>query len=104
MWGVVHFKEDLFGQSFEIHSDHQPLKWLKSTAKLKGKFARWALTLQKYDFEIVHRPRTANANADGCGICPLPWGEGDDEVRSTGVQELQGSDGVRICEQVKNVA
>ena len=26
------------------------------------------------------------------------------EVRSTGVLELQGSDGVRICEQVKNVA
>ena len=25
------------------------------------------------------------------------------EVRSTGVLELQGSDGVRICEQGKNV-
>ena len=40
MWGVVHFRKYLFGQSFEIQTDHQPLKWLMSTANLTGKFAR----------------------------------------------------------------
>lgn len=34
VWGVVHFREYLFGQSFEIQTDHQPLQWLMSTAKL----------------------------------------------------------------------
>ena len=80
VWGVVHFKVYLFGPSFEIQTDHQPLKWLMSTAKLTGKFAKWALTLQEYDFEIVHRSGTANANADGCSRCPLPRGEGDEEA------------------------
>ena len=80
VWGVVHFKKYLFGQSFEIQTDHQPLKWLMSTAKLTGNFARWALTLQKYDFKIVHRSGTVNTNADGCSRCPLPQGEGDEEA------------------------
>ena len=78
--GVVHFEEYLFGQSFEIQTDHQPLMLLMSTSKLTGKFARWALTLQEYDFESVHRPRMANANADGCSGCPLPRGEGDEDA------------------------
>ncbi len=29
-----------------------------------GRLARWALRLQQYDFEIIHRPGTANGNAD----------------------------------------
>ena len=28
VWGIVHFREYLFGQSFEILTDHQPIKWL----------------------------------------------------------------------------
>ena len=70
----------MFGQFLEIQTDHQTLKWLMTTAKLTGKFARCALTLQKYYFEIVHRPGTANANADGCSRCPLVRGEGDEEA------------------------
>ena len=80
VWGVVHFRENLFGHTLTIQTDHQPLKWLMTTAKLTRKFARWALTLQDYDFEIVHRPRTANANRDGCSRCPLPLKEGDGEA------------------------
>ena len=80
VWGVVNFWDYLFGQSFEIRTDHQPLKWLMTTSKLTGKFARWALTLQECDFEIVHRPSTANTNADGCSECPLQRGEGDEEA------------------------
>ena len=80
VWGGVYFREYLFGHSFQILTDHQPLKWLMTTAKLTRKLARWALTLQEYEFEIGHRPGTANANADGCSRCPLPRGEGDEEA------------------------
>ena len=30
-----------------------------------GRLARWALALQPYQFTIIHRAGTANANADG---------------------------------------
>ena len=80
VWGVVHYKEYLFGQSFKIESDHQCLEWLMTTAKLTRNFARPASPLQEYDFEIVHKPRTENANANGCNRCILPRGEGDEEA------------------------
>ena len=30
----------------------------------KGKFARWILTLTRFDFEVIHRPGTQNKVAD----------------------------------------
>ena len=35
-----------------------------------GRLTRWSLLLQQYDFEIKHRPGTANANADALSRRP----------------------------------
>ena len=35
-----------------------------------GSLARWALLLQQYDFEIVHRPGKVHGNADGLSRRP----------------------------------
>ena len=62
--GVKHFSSYLHGRKFTIHTDHSSLKWLFTTKYLKGRAARWALMLQGYDFDIKHRPGTANQHAD----------------------------------------
>ncbi|OAE32620.1 hypothetical protein AXG93_3515s1040 [Marchantia polymorpha subsp. ruderalis] len=54
----------LFGTQFTLVTDHQPLKWLMESDKLTGKLARWALILQEYDFQVVHRPGIANLESD----------------------------------------
>lgn len=69
VWGLMHFRDYSCGQTFSIETDHQPLNWLMTTTKLTR---RWALTLRVYDFEIVHRPRTRNVNANGCNKRPSP--------------------------------
>ncbi|CAN5961803.1 unnamed protein product [Sphagnum jensenii] len=38
--------------------------------KLIGKLTWWALILQKYGFQVVHRPRVANLDADGLSQNP----------------------------------
>ena len=58
--------------------------------KLTGKLARWALMLQEYEFQVVHRAGSVNLDADGlsCNPCPSQqdttgtrWhGETDEEM------------------------
>ena len=36
-----------------------------------NRITRWVMHLQQYDFEIDHRPGTANGNADGLSRAPV---------------------------------
>ena len=56
-------------------TDHQPLKWLTESDKLMGKLARWALLLEEYDFEVVHKAGVKNLDADGLSRNPSPLQE-----------------------------
>ena len=68
----VPYRHFLHGRHFTPVTDHEPLKWLMQSATLEGAHARWVCMLQEYDFEIVHRAGTLNANADALSRMPLP--------------------------------
>ena len=71
VWATSHFRSYIFGNSFTLVTDHEPLKWIMTTQKLTGKLARWSLLLQEYDFTVEHRAGTANTNADCLSRYPL---------------------------------
>ena len=71
VWATNHFRPYLFGNTFTLVSDHEPLKWLMTTQKLIGKMAKWSLLLQEYDFIVQHRLGTENANAECLNRYPL---------------------------------
>lgn len=50
---------------FYVHTDHGNRAWLKNFTDSIGRLARWALQLQEYDFEILHRPYSSNGNQTG---------------------------------------
>eukprot|EP00245_Coleochaete_scutata_P000411 TRINITY_DN1051_c1_g1_i1.p1 TRINITY_DN1051_c1_g1~~TRINITY_DN1051_c1_g1_i1.p1 ORF type:complete len:1227 (+),score=252.29 TRINITY_DN1051_c1_g1_i1:430-3681(+) len=81
VWAVAHFRCYLYGREFTLVTDHQPLRWLMENDKLTGKLARWALILQEYDFQVVHRAGVTNQDADGLSRNPLPQ-----DTDSTGVR------------------
>lgn len=62
----------LDGATFEIQSDHLALSWLRGLKNPAGRLARWALTLQQYDYSIVYRPGSTNKVADALSRAPLP--------------------------------
>ena len=64
VWSVKSLRHYLHGTRFTVITDHQPLKWLMDTADLVGKHARWALSMQDFDFTVVHRPGAKHQNAD----------------------------------------
>ena len=58
------FQPYVWGKHFTICTDAQALTWLKTAEGSRSKLARWALRLQAYDYEVVHRPGASNATAD----------------------------------------
>ena len=62
--GIKRYQPYLSGKKFYVHTDHGSLSWLMRVKDPTGRLARWALRLQQFDFEIIHRPGVANGNAD----------------------------------------
>ena len=52
MWGINKFSSYLYGKSFVLETDHQPLNYLQVAKQHNPKLMRWALTLQPYRFRV----------------------------------------------------
>ncbi|GBG73596.1 hypothetical protein CBR_g16938 [Chara braunii] len=65
VWGIQHFHPYLYGQKFRLVTDNEPLLALKKLTNYTGMIGRWAVRLQEYDFDIVHRKTERHDNADG---------------------------------------
>lgn len=64
VWAIKSLRFYLHGLHFKVVTDHHPLVTLMRSNTLVGKQARWALSLQEYEFEVLHRPGVKHANAD----------------------------------------
>lgn len=47
-----------------VHSDHQPLAWLKRCTTANQRILRWALQLSEYELEVKHIKGSDNFLAD----------------------------------------
>ena len=77
VFGVKKFHPYLFGRSFTILSDHQPLKHLFGESRATPSMAsariqHWALTLSAYKYTMAYKPGVQHANADVHSRLPLP--------------------------------
>ena len=65
-WAVSDkFHEYLYGNSFEVRTDNNPLTYVLSTAKLDATSHRWLASLATYNFKLVYRSGKSNGDADG---------------------------------------
>ena len=62
--GIKAYKEYLSFQKFTVYTDHQALKWLNSIKDPSTRLGRWAILLQEYQYEIVHKQGKVHQNAD----------------------------------------
>ena len=68
---IREFYPYLYGFHFKLVTDHNPLVSLKGLKDVGGRLTRWALFLQQFDFEVVHRPGREHGNADALSRRPL---------------------------------
>jgi len=64
VWATKYFRPYLYGLRFKVVSDHKPLVWVMNVKDPGSRVMRWRIQLAEYDYEIVHRCRAQNTNAD----------------------------------------
>lgn len=61
---IKKFRNYVEGVRFKVITDHASLIWLKNLKDPASRLSRWALQLQGYDFELIHRKGKLNVVAD----------------------------------------
>ena len=54
----------LYGEEFEVYSDHKSLKYIFTQWDLNMRQCRWMEFLEDYDFTLHYNPSKANVVAD----------------------------------------
>ena len=72
-WAVTQkFQHYLYGKPFTVYTDHNPLAYVLTTAKLDATCHRWLSELSRYQFQIFYKPGRTNQAADGLSRRPNP--------------------------------
>ncbi|XP_075760826.1 interferon-induced GTP-binding protein Mx1-like [Pelodiscus sinensis] len=70
-WAVVDKLHDyLYGATFVVKTDNNPLTYVQTTAKLDATGQRWMAALAAYDFKLQYRSGQTNADADALSRRP----------------------------------
>ena len=70
-WSITEkFSDYLYGITFDVITDNNPLTYVLSSAKLDATCQRWVASLATYDFNIFYRPGKCNCDADGLSRLP----------------------------------
>ena len=64
VWAVELFRYYLYGRTFRLQTDHNPLVWLNQVRDKSRKLLRWSITLQEYDMKVEHKSGKQNCNVD----------------------------------------
>ena len=88
-WAVTEkFRDYLYGHSFTVYTDNNPLTYVLTSAKLDATGHRWLSELANFDFNILYRPGRNGQDADALS-------------RMRNETELIGKDSVKaICHSV----
>ena len=70
VWALKKFRSYVYGRRFSVLTDSSAVRWLWSKKEVNGKFARWILALQEFDFEIHHVRGVDNLVADALSRNP----------------------------------
>ena len=70
-WAITDkFHDYLYGNTFNVVTDNNPLTYVLTTAKLYATGHRWLAALRTYDFTLTYRCGKANGDVDGLSRRP----------------------------------
>ena len=91
-WAVCDkFNEYLYGNTFQVITDNNPLTYVMTSAKLDATSLRWVAELSLYNFTIKYRPARLNQAADALSRMN-EWEELDQQSIKTICQSMLVTD------------
>ena len=94
-WAVVEkFHKYLYGLTFDVHTDNNPLTYILTMAKLDASSNHWVISLANYNFRLNYRAGKTNIDADALSRVFWPGCMPDSSgthlnVTATAVQAVQ---------------
>ena len=72
-WAVIEkFHEYLYGSTFDVHVDNNPLTYVLTTTKVDAASHCWVTSLANYNFRLHYRAGKANRDADALSRVSWP--------------------------------
>ena len=68
---LIDFHEYLYGGTFDIYTDNNPLTYILTSAKLDAVGQQWVASLGPYNFSLHYNPGHQNTVADS--LSRIPW-------------------------------
>ena len=78
--------EYLYGNTFDVYTDSNPLTYVLTTAKLNAMGHRWITGLANYNFHIHYTSRKSNVEADV--LSRIDWEKGDETIQADSIQAI----------------
>ena len=86
-WAITEkFHEYLYGNTFYIHTDNNPLTYVLTTAKLDAMGHRWVISLANYNFHLHYQSESSNVEADA--LSRIDWGKNDQTFPAESIQAI----------------
>lgn len=89
-WAIVEkFQDYLYGNTFTVVTDNNPLTYILTSAKLDAVGYRWLASLSTFDFNIKYRAGSQNQDADALSRIPrAPWDDPSSVEESERIREF----------------
>jgi transposase InsO family protein len=75
VFALMKLRTYLLGKKFTIRTDCQAITHINTQKVVSGQIARWLITLQEFDYSIVHRPGSTMQHADALSRAPIETNE-----------------------------
>ena len=86
-WAITEqFHEYLYGNTFDVYTDNNPLTYVLTTSKLDAMGHRWIVGLANYNFHMHYKSGRSNVEADP--LSRIYWEKCDETIQADSIQAI----------------
>ena len=86
-WAITEqFHDYLYGNTFDVYTDNNPLTYVLMTAKLDAMGHRWVARLVNYNFHLHYW--SGRSNMEAKALSQIDWGKNDKTLPADSIQAI----------------